>query len=131
MKIGLVSDSHGNIENLRRAYREAKDKHHCELFFHVGDDYQDIHKAGITDTEKVFRVPGVFHPKYQTKELEARLVQEIEGYKILVTHSKLKHKNDPDGILDPEDAAAKGEYDLIFFGHTHVPDISVNEKGVI
>ena len=41
MKIGVVSDSHGQRENLRRA---VKDMHEAgvEVIVHLGDDYDDV-----------------------------------------------------------------------------------------
>lgn len=131
MKIGIVSDSHGNIENLKRAFHEIKDKLKCDLFIHLGDDYGDIKKAGIALSKNVICVPGVFHKDYTSKDMEQRIIKKIEGLTFLITHSRDKHKNDPDWLLDPEEAVEKKQVDVVLFGHTHVPDISVNENNVI
>lgn len=36
MKIGLISDTHDNIQNIRRAVRKFNDKH-VDLVIHAGD----------------------------------------------------------------------------------------------
>ena len=131
MKIGIVSDSHGNIENLKRAFHEIKDKHKCDLFIHLGDDYGDIKKAGIALSKNVICVPGVYHKNYTSKDTEQRIIKQIENLRFLITHSRDKHKNDPDWLPDPKVVLEKKEVDVVLFGHTHVPDISESENKII
>ncbi len=131
MKIGIVSDSHGNIENLKRAFHEIKEKHKCDLFIHLGDDYGDIKKAGIALSKNVICIPGVFHKDYNSKDMKQRIIKQIEGLTFLITHSRDKHKNDPEWLADPGELVEKNEVDVVLFGHTHVPDISESENRVI
>ena len=41
MKIGVVSDSHGHVENLRRAVTAMREAG-VEIIVHLGDDYDDV-----------------------------------------------------------------------------------------
>ncbi|HIE13063.1 MAG TPA: YfcE family phosphodiesterase, partial [Desulfotomaculum sp.] len=39
------------------------------------------------------------------------------------THTRSAHKNDLPGDPNPEELAAKGEVDIVAFGHTHIPEV--------
>lgn len=64
MRVGVVSDSHGEIENLRKAARWLVDKQNVEVIVHLGDNYDDtsvLENLGV----RIVKVPGVFSNYYQ------------------------------------------------------------------
>lgn len=51
MKIGLISDTHDNIQNIRKAVRKFNDKHVDVVIIHAGDFVNPIaveSLAGVT-----------------------------------------------------------------------------------
>jgi putative phosphoesterase len=128
--IGILSDSHDNIPNIRVAVRLFKDAG-CDLVVHAGDVVApfaarelaalgcpvkavygncDGEKAGLAAALEPF---GFIH--------QAPLVFEHGGRRILVTHL-----NRP-----AVEFAAKHTYDVVIFGHTHKPDIRRDGKTLL
>ena len=117
MKIGVMSDSHGNIEYVRQA-AEYMMEAEVEYIIHLGDDYYDAHVLDILPVE-VIKVPGVYEAVYQDASVPNRVVKEIAGLEILITHTKDSHRNDlPDDKI-PEEYIASRKVDIVLFGHSH------------
>lgn len=131
MKIGVVSDSHGQVENLRRAIKAIQEAG-ADLIVHLGDDYDDV--TALTDQGGVgipiTQVPGVFSTYYQDPRIPNRLIEEWEGVRVLLTHTPEAHKHDLPTDLKPEDAVARGEVRMVLAGHSHIPEVK-EEGGVI
>ncbi|MEW6182591.1 MAG: metallophosphoesterase family protein [Bacillota bacterium] len=124
MRLGLVSDTHGETENLRSAARMLMRDWRVETVVHLGDECEDI--AVLKDYPlKIIQVPGVYCEHYRNPAITNRLLMEFEGYRILFTHTPGPHKNDLPGDPDPAALAARGEVDIVAYGHTHVPEIRV------
>jgi hypothetical protein len=117
MKIGVMSDSHGNIEYVRRA-AEYMMEAEVEYIIHLGDDYYD---ARILDNlpANVIKVPGVYETIYQDASVPNRLVEDIAGLKVLITHTKNSHRNDLPQDERPEEYIASQKVDIVLFGHSH------------
>ncbi len=126
MLVGVVSDTHGNIQGMRQLAEVLKAKGVSTLL-HVGDDYRDLEtlsQAGL----KVIGVPGVYCREYQNPEIPNRLVVELNGVKLLLTHTESRHKHDQTGDPDPE-TMARG-VQIVLFGHTHAPTLE-ERQGVL
>lgn len=126
MLVGVVSDTHGNIQGMRHLAEVFKAKGVSTLL-HVGDDYRDLEtlsQAGF----KVIGVPGVYCREYQDPQIPNRLVVELNGVKLLLTHTESRHKHDRPGDPDPETAAR--EVQIVLFGHTHTPTLE-ERQGVL
>ena len=117
MKIGVMSDSHGNIENVRQA-AEYMMEAEVEYIIHLGDDYYDARILDILPVN-VIKVPGSYEAVYQDASIPNRLVEEIAGLRILITHTKDSHRNDLPGDKMPEEFRASGKVDIVLFGHSH------------
>jgi len=128
MKIGVVSDSHGHIENLRRALRALLERG-IQVFCHLGDDYEDM-RALEAGTLAVVQVPGVFSSYYRDPAVPNRVLRSWGGKRFLLTHTKVRHENDLRGDPDPRELVAKGEVDGILYGHSHTPEV-LAEQGVL
>jgi uncharacterized protein len=117
MKAGVVSDTHGNIENLARAVERLVSSG-ADILIHLGDDAADIKR--LKDLKmKVVSVPGVFESSYADKKIPNRLLEEFDGVRVLITHTPSSHEKDIPGDIKPEDVIASGGAELVLHGHTH------------
>lgn len=126
MRIGVVSDTHKNLDYLRDTVRALLDMH-ADLIVHLGDDYEDTEVLDEFDVVQTIRVPGVYDPEYEDRNIPHRLLENILGWKVLVSHTPGVHSNDAPGDLDPEELCARKEVDILLHGHTHVPSIAQKE----
>ena len=129
MLLGIVSDTHGNVENLRKVAEELVENLDVDFIIHLGDECEDIKVLDEFEIEVVL-VHGVYCQHYQDPEITNRVLCQFDGYRFLLTHTDTRHKNDLPGDPDPQELAAAGEVDLVLYGHTHVPGIK-QENGVI
>lgn len=119
MLLGLVSDSHGEgaailaVAGIFR--REQVDK-----ILHLGDDYEDILFFQDEPCE-VVAVPGLYCPEYRNPAIANRRQEEMNGVRLLLTHSPKRSPYDLREDGDPEDLAR--QVDLVLYGHTHIPKI--------
>lgn len=128
MIFAVVSDSHGEIKNVGRLAVRLN-RAGIKTALHLGDDYQDagaLLAAGL----EVLRVPGVYSEYYRKPDIPNRLVTELSGLKIMLTHSDQPHENDLPEDRDPAELAAEEKPDLVFFGHSHLPVIEERD-GVV
>ncbi len=117
MKILIVSDTHGKNDNLKAVIKRVSP---IDLLIHLGDSEgsQDI-ISDMVDCP-VMIVAGnndFFSP------LDKEIYTNIGKYKVLITHG---HRyNVYDG---PEDIISNWkDADVIMYGHTHRPSISVKK----
>ena len=128
MKIGVMSDSHGNIEYVRKA-AECMMGEEVDYIIHLGDDYYDTRILDILPVN-VIKVPGIYEAVYKDVSVPNRLVDDIAGLKVLITHTKDSHRNDlPDDII-PEEYKVSRKVDIILFGHSHSFYASI-EDGIL
>lgn len=124
MRIGIVSDTHDDQRNVRRAIETFK-RHDVACVLHAGDITSPstialfgelsggriVAVGGNCDTERlslraaVETIGGELHDRVYTGHLDGRA--------IYMTHI-------PHGL---EPVMRSGEYDLIVYGHTHQQDI--------
>jgi putative phosphoesterase len=117
MKIGVMSDSHGNIKYVRQA-AEYMMEAEVDYIIHLGGDYYD---ARILDNlpVNVIKVPGVYEAIYQDDSVPNRLVEDIAGFRVLITHTKDSHRNDLPRDEKPEEYIANRKVDIVLFGYSH------------
>ena len=126
MLLGILSDTHGNVEAIQDvAHRFLVAKVHQVL--HLGDDYLDLLFLEAANL-KVVSVPGLYCPEYRDPTIPNRRIENLEGVKILMTHSPEVSKFDQPGDLDPEGVSA--DVDIVLYGHTHIPRIQ-EKQGVL
>ena len=128
--IGVMSDSHDNITQIRKAvsiFKSAK----CELVFHAGDMIAPFAarelkalgcpvKAvfGNCDGEK--RGLEMALEKFGTVQ-DAPLLLPVGNCRLLLVHYHYSIAT----------YASSGKYDVIIYGHTHKPDIRREGKVLI
>lgn len=125
MLVAVVSDTHGNLGGMRRLAGHLQERGVATVL-HLGDDYQDL--AFLTRQGfEVVGVPGVFCPEYADPEIANRLVVELAGVKLLLTHTETRHRHDRPEDPDPREAA--WEVNLVLYGHSHIPALEERESG--
>jgi len=119
MKIGIISDTHDNIDNILKAVREFN-KRQVDLVLHAGDfvspiaveSFAGIKLVGIlgnNDTD----IPGLTSAFNKIHgELKGEIYEgEYDGVKLVIYHGTISSKRD---FL-----IKSGKYDLVIYGHTH------------
>ena len=109
-RILLLSDSHGNLNNMADAVRSTRP----DLIFHLGDCWNDALRL-----EKLF-------PKIPMKKVvgncdwdqgPAELIVEVEGKKFLICHGHAYGVKM--SLLTLELSAREKQVDVALYGHTH------------
>jgi len=120
MKIGVMSDSHGALDNVLEAGVFLADELKVDLIVHLGDDEDDAEALeGLGP--KLIVVPGVFSDRYQDPAVPNRITTEFGAWRVLISHTIEAHPNDLPDDPDPEALIRHGEVDLVLHGHTHIP----------
>jgi len=130
MRIGVVSDTHGYTENLKKAVRILSEMN-INLLCHLGDNYDDMKKVDLPSGIELIQVPGVFSEYYKDPDIPNRLIMQWKGRKFLLTHTRTAHENDLKEDPDPEQLLEKGEIDAVLYGHTHIPAIIMEGKNLL
>src|SRR5690554_2993897 len=105
MRLGVVSDTHGNVDNLRRVAEELVENWEVDFIIHLGDECEDIKVLDEFEVEVVL-VHGVYCQHYQDPEITNRVLCQFDGYRFLLTHTDTRHKNDLPDDPDPQELAA-------------------------
>ncbi|MEM4397786.1 MAG: metallophosphoesterase [Candidatus Woesearchaeota archaeon] len=129
MKIGIISDTHDQIEKTRKAI-SIFNREKVSLVYHLGDLCSPFMLSlfkelkcpvkvvfGNNDSD-IFRIM-----RYKPESIEILgkfFIDFIEGKKIAVFHG------DPYEIID--DLFSSKKYDILLVGHTHKAEIKKNEK---
>lgn len=113
MTILVVSDSHGNVQNMIRAAERTAPAR----ILYLGDGWRDADRlAERFPAIPIDRVPG--NCDYRRGEPKERLLT-VEGRRILMCHGHTYFvKTDLRALLD---AALRQRADIALFGHTHRP----------
>lgn len=130
MLIGVISDTHDNLFNLRKVL-EIFRAQGVELVFHAGDFVSPFtagpfREAGLrvigvfgnNDGDKLYlreRFQGIGELHHGPHELE------LSGRRILLMH-------EPRAL---EALVASGRYDLVVYGHTHRPELRAGSPLVV
>lgn len=107
VRIGVVSDSHKNMDLLRSAACALRDAHAVNTVVHLGDYQRDaieLRRDGLT----VWTVPGTMCPGYGGPEHILR--ETVEGMPLVCAHT-------PEDLRGAVTSATR----LAMHGHTHVP----------
>lgn len=110
--IGVVSDTHANLELLERARELLVDAFAVDRVYHLGDNFSDV-EAMMSWGVEVLRVPGLSCRAYVSGRAPRVLRDEVAGRTHLLAHS--------------EEHVSGGDFegvDVLFVGHTHRFDVS-------
>lgn len=129
VRLLVVSDTHGELDNVKKLVEKARTIK-PDIVIHLGDDSPDAEPLKEIGAQ-LYVVPGVFEPHYKDPQTKRRLVIEVEGLKILLSHTDTKHQNDPPEERDPQEVLNAGEVDMLFHGHTHIPKVEIRNRKII
>lgn len=129
MKIGVISDTHGCLDQMRKVINDMVKTHHIDTLIHLGDDSSDIESVSTLSLNVVY-VPGLFETRYHDPNVPNRVIKEFEDVPFLLTHTPSRDKHDLEGDMDPIEAIEDGDVKVVLHGHTHAWKIA-EEKGVI
>jgi len=116
--LGVFSDSHNSLNNLKKAAEEAKG-FGATKFIHLGDTYADANVL-LEYTSEVYRAPGMWCKEYSDRKIPNRLLLEFEGFKLLLSHCHQKTEQDLPSDVDPKILIAENSVDILLYGHTHI-----------
>lgn len=122
MKIGLVSDTHGDVllfEKLLCIHKEI------DVWFHAGDGSEDCIKM-----EELFPMKKFFFVKGNTDssfEVPYEFWTELDGVLIWITHGHREKVKE--NFHELRFTVNKSEAVLTIFGHTHSPYLEKMETG--
>lgn len=111
MKLLVFSDSHGNVEHMRKAVEQERP----DQILHLGDVMRDAVELSMAYRNIPLElVPG--NCDYAT-DVPAQKILFFEGRRILMTHGHTYHVKLGMGLAVK--AAREAQVDILLFGHTH------------
>lgn len=111
MKIGVLGDSHLNMEYLNKVIKELKQ---VDYIIHTGDNYCDFEYIMEKLKIKGIGVKGNCDPKGPEE-----IIEEIAGRRFLICHG---HRYGVKESLNNLFYRGKEvQADIVIFGHSHVP----------
>ena len=118
MKLGVMSDSHGNIEFMQRACDLMIHKFGAKAIIHLGDDYADT-KSLDMEGRPIYAVPGMYEAAWNDDRISHRLIKEFGGITFLISHTPTRDKHDRTGDINPGRALTRYGAQVLLHGHTH------------
>lgn len=115
MRIGILSDTHGNLYYAQLAIKEMEP---IDMLLHAGDLMRDVESLELPDGVKVEAVIGNCDFTEGPKEK----LLELEGKKIFLTHGH--DYNVKRSYQNITYRAKELGADVVVFGHTHFPEIT-------
>lgn len=122
MKILIISDSHGNTENVKIALNFAN----FDKIIFLGDGILDILKVENLDKSKLIMVKG---NNDETEKVLDELVIELEGKRFFIAHGHTY--NVKYGIKKLMESAINNNADIVLYGHTHIPMQCKFDNGIV
>ena len=111
MKILVVSDSHGNVDNMVEAVDQTKP----DMILHLGDVMRDAEKLHEFFPQiPMEQVPG--NCDYAAFDAPERILC-LENKRILMCHGHTLHVKE--SLISAMYAAMEQQADVLLFGHTH------------
>lgn len=120
MMLGIISDSHDHLDNLRRVLEIFKDRD-VKHIIHAGDFTSPFTRRVMKHFSGGFT--GVFGNNDGERVLLKKLYQDnifTQPYKFTLDSKRIVVMHEPD-VVDA--LADSGHFDLVVYGHTHEPVI--------
>jgi putative phosphoesterase len=113
MKILVISDTHGDIENVKKILANNDE---CEMVIHLGDYFRDALK--LQELFPNFSYEYVYgNSDFMIGDIPIEKIIEVEGVKIFITHG---HKYSVKWDFEKLYRKAENEnVQALLFGHTH------------
>ena len=116
MKIGILSDTHGDIKSIDKAIPYLKE---CNLIIHAGDNVDDAEYIHYSTDVEVKSVKGNCDLYTQHHDEEYELIFKVDNKRFFLCHGHYYDvKYGVDSLLR---LAKHKKIDIGVFGHSHVP----------
>lgn len=115
MFILVISDTHGNVEDLRRVIANYDN---LDLVIFLGDGVKDVYKIRVDFPEIPFEIVAGNNDWFSSEPIEKLLM--LEDKKIWIAHGHTYQVKQSTKNLIAK-AHSMGA-DAVFFGHTHLAD---------
>lgn len=123
MRILVISDSHGKNDDVKQVIKQVGD---IDMFIHLGDVERGVdYIRGLTDVETHI----ISGNNDYALDLPATDSFMIADKKVFITHGHRFYVGS--GVERLKEYAIDNGYDIVMFGHTHVPFIEVGEQVTI
>lgn len=130
MRLGVMSDTHGNIPFMQRAADRMREEFEVEGIVHLGDTFADAKQLKL-DGVRLFAVPGVYEAAWGDPAIPHRLIEEFGGVRFLISHTATQDSHDLPGDIDPGCARERYGIDVLLHGHTHRHGAASSEDGLV
>ncbi|MHC4664141.1 MAG: metallophosphoesterase family protein [Planctomycetota bacterium] len=114
MKIGILADTHGNLELMKQAAGMLREEFGAERFFHLGDNEGDSDRLAEVGLPTV-AVPGIYDTCYEAKGDSCAHVERIGGFAVVLIHD-----------LRDLGRLRGRSFDIVCHGHSHSPALAEN-----
>jgi len=129
VRIGVISDSHGYLDLLRKAGEKLVNTCRVSCIVHLGDESTDA--SVLRSLCPIHTVPGVFEDSYHNDSCQNRIIIDFAGWKFLLSHTKHRHTTDLPFYIDPEKALREEGIEVMLYGHSHIPSIEELDGAVL
>ena len=122
MKILVLSDTHGDIDNARQVIMK---NNNVDLIIHLGDYFRDAQR--INEEFPDIPIEYIYgNSDFMVDNTPAEKILELGGKRIFMTHGhRYSVKWDYEKLFRK---AYEVKADILLFGHTHVADLVKNEQ---
>ena len=124
MKIGIMGDTHGDLDALEQVVKAAGS---VEAWIHTGDYSQDAKTLESLSHVPVYAVCGNCD-MYEGRAAMEKIVH-LEGHTIWITHGNKYLRYDDEPILAQVGQEKKA--DIVVYGHTHLPVVKWYAKELV
>jgi hypothetical protein len=121
LKIGVISDSHGNLTLAQQAIEKMGE---VDLYIHLGDYIKDAQELFGRLNKTYIAVKG----NCDLTDDEEEMVIELNGKKFFISHGHKYHIKY--GYNNIYYKALEWDADVVLFGHTHMP-VSIWYQGIL
>lgn len=119
MRILILSDSHGNLRNMKKAVERTQP----DQIIHLGDYFRD--SEALKEEFPLLPVAQVVGNcdlyDFGARGGKDQLLLTLDGHRVMLCHGHRYHVKS--SLLSLSYAAREAEAELCLFGHTHIPHL--------
>lgn len=130
MRLGVLSDTHGNLDFLQRAADILIRRFGVEAIVHLGDDMADALQMELRG-RPLFAVPGMYEEAWRDERIPHRIITTFGGVSFLLSHTPSADHHDRPTDIDPNDALQVHGVQVLLHGHTHKACAVRLEEGLV
>lgn len=118
MKIGIISDTHGNSKLMIRVCDSLIEEFGVSEIYHLGDSFEDfqyLKEIGYP----ILGIPGLWDDEFRDNTTPKVLIRNFVGKKFIFAHAEFLIRR-----IEGKD------FDVWCYGHTHEPKIDIEENRI-